>query len=726
MSPIPALWLLGARAEAGTVTVCASGCDHTTVNAAVAAANDGDTIDIGLGTYDEAIVFTGRSLTLRGVGPGVRLGTSATRDTLFVRNNSDVVVQNIEFRDSDRCARVDGGHLTVESSTFDGCVVRSCCDDGSAILVRNGGRLDVSETTFTNNGSSSIDGGAIYVADGSLNVVDSTFAFNTARLGGAIRVDNNLPATILTSTFDDNVATDGGALHLRGPTATHGNRFAGNVATNRGGAVFSETNSASLQVQASSFLANGADAGGAIYAKNIAELAVVGSDFCRNEAATQGGAVYAESIASAVSRISATIVRQNSGTDGGGIYVRSSDLDLTHLTVLGNRSTNNGGVITVQAGSAYNRLSSSLLDDDTGNGLVRVNGGVVSFDHHAFGTNTPSDHTGGFTVGAGNLFGVSAGLTRYTNDADCTDDQLWPTAGSPLVDAGDPAEQDPDGTRSDIGAFGGPDVDPALDLDGDGVSAGSGDCDDLDPGVFSGAIEVVGDGVDQDCDGTEACYLDVDLDGVGTTDLIQSVDADCADPGESSRSDDPCPMDAPDDTDGDTVCDSVDACEGSDDRVDTDGDGVPDGCDDCPLDDPDDTDGDTVCDSIDTCPGHDDRVDADGDGAPDACDPCPDDESDDSDGDGVCDSVDLCPGHDDALDGDGDGVPAGCDPDDPLHGTETTTTDTADGPPDTDDGFGRTPTRFVPDCSCATPPGSDGVGWLLALGWLVRRRRTRR
>lgn len=41
---------------------------------------------------------------------------------------------------------------------------------------------------------------------------------------------------------------------------------------------------------------------------------------------------------------------------------------------------------------------------------------------------------------------------------------------------------------------------PALDADGDGVSAPS-DCDDADATVFPGADEVGGDGVDHDCDG---------------------------------------------------------------------------------------------------------------------------------------------------------------------------------------------------------------------------------
>ncbi len=43
--------------------------------------------------------------------------------------------------------------------------------------------------------------------------------------------------------------------------------------------------------------------------------------------------------------------------------------------------------------------------------------------------------------------------------------------------------------------------DPATDADGDGHSACGADCDDADPQVHPGAVDVCGDGVDQDCSG---------------------------------------------------------------------------------------------------------------------------------------------------------------------------------------------------------------------------------
>jgi cysteine-rich repeat protein len=54
------------------------------------------------------------------------------------------------------------------------------------------------------------------------------------------------------------------------------------------------------------------------------------------------------------------------------------------------------------------------------------------------------------------------------------------------------------------------------DDDGDGVTAAT-DCDDLDPSVHPGATEVCDDGIDQNCDGIDACGVSCTGDGTRCT-----------------------------------------------------------------------------------------------------------------------------------------------------------------------------------------------------------------
>jgi hypothetical protein len=77
-----------------------------------------------------------------------------------------------------------------------------------------------------------------------------------------------------------------------------------------------------------------------------------------------------------------------------------------------------------------------------------------------------------------------------------------------------------------------------LDDDNDGDPDTS-DCNDSDSAIFSGATELIDDGVDQDCDGGDLCYLDADDDNYrpDLTSTTASADIDCTDSGEAQTGD---------------------------------------------------------------------------------------------------------------------------------------------------------------------------------------------
>ena len=178
------------------------------------------------------------------------------------------------------------------------------------------------------------------------------------------------------------------------------------------------------------------------------------------------------------------------------------------------------------------------------------------------------------------------------------------------------------------------------DTDGDGI------CDDIDNCVF--IINPDQADCDNDNEG-DVCELDTDEDSIpDACDICEGNDA-------------------AGDTDGDGICDDIDNCvalvnpdqadcdndnQGDICEVDTDGDSVPDACDICEGNDAaGDTDGDGICDDIDNCVAlvNPDQADCDNDNEGDICE-------DDSDNDGIPNGCDICEGNDAAGDTDGDGI----------------------------------------------------------------------
>ena len=446
---------------------------------------------------------------------------------------SDLIVSDSSFV-SNSVTRYYGGALaiwdsdaTITTTSFeDNDVSREDDDDlatGGAIVFvgSDAGTLSVQSSVFLSNDSDGY-GGAVrfYAGDG---VFESTaFEANTGGSGGAVYSSSPASLTIQDSSFNNNVsAANGGGVRWRpinddATLVVQGSSFASNEAPSYGGAIYGYAGG-SWSIEGSTFLDNEGGTGGAVMTFDIDEVSYVNNRFCGNASAgtsiSDGGA----------------IVDYQSGGDG---HV------LTNNVFAENRAESWGGAVNLfDGGDAVVRNNHFLANEapEGGAGLaLRANDAEVLnnlFAYHPTAPALDSDEnptlSGGWNAWYENDIAADEWSFDRTSDDSLldTDPELddwipgdgcsgafYPTLTSPLVDAGSPDFEDPDGSRSDIGAFGGPEADDAFwtDEDEDGFVEVY-DCDDGDASVNPDAEEVPYDGLDQDCDGED--LVDVDGDG---------------------------------------------------------------------------------------------------------------------------------------------------------------------------------------------------------------------
>ncbi|MBT3220944.1 MAG: hypothetical protein HN348_17810, partial [Proteobacteria bacterium] len=348
--------------------------------------------------------------------------------------------------------------------------------------------------------------------------------------------------------------------------------FKGNTAGEYGGglALYSGNLFASSN---NTFTDNQGNNGGAISVVEIKEVEVKGSLFCHNTASANGGGARVSDSGSTSNYWRNNIFAENAATnDGGAIaHQQSTNFMVYNNHFIGNSSATGGGIRVVD--STVDFVNNIVAFTTSGDGLSSNTTTGNTIDYNDFYNNITADLGGGLTsghLGTGNITDDPL-LTTYSANGDCSDDLFWPDDTSTTIDAGDPTINDTDGTRSDIGSYGGPDANviPAVDLDGDGYTTVD-DCDDTDANVNPAADEKC-DTVDNNCDGkiddstsidADSWYLDDDGDGYGDK-LGVAVTA-CTEPTGYVLDNTDC-----DDADADIYPGATEICDGLDNDCDT-------------------------------------------------------------------------------------------------------------------------------------------------------------
>lgn len=450
---------------------------------------------------------------------------------IYLKSNGAVSLDALSIVASNSAGGAGGGiSATSASVTLDGSLLDSntAVNAGggmylsSAVLEATGARF-VGNTSVKDGGGLSADGTS------TAELQDCSFQSNLAVNGGGISsAATTLSGLVLTGgEISENSATGyGGGLDLKSGTLTRVT-IADNFAQKGGGGIY-ETAGVfqfdQLQLQGNESAANGGGASlapsspsqltASIVAKNTAasgagivlstSLTIDSSELRANVASGSGGGLYQTGASGVLDCTRCKVLENRSSSNGGGISVTGGTLRMTNSVVANNRSNSSGGGLAISGSSARYVFTSMAVTANLAQGagggfyLSGTGGGItqntlLGWNIAIAGSNAALESTSSvqynaFYSGADGTAGVE-GIDETTlkafhnlvgQDPLLYNDPLMGKGGrdddwhlreqSPLVDKGLPSElsNDPDGTRSDIGLFGGP-ASAATDLDGDGL-----------------------------------------------------------------------------------------------------------------------------------------------------------------------------------------------------------------------------------------------------------------
>ena len=239
-------------------TVCASGCDFTTIQAALDSPEtlEGSVIQVSAPLHTEAGILVGKSVTIRGLGVDqtvVQAHDSAddAPDRIFrIAPGATVTLAAMTIRHGHprECPQSGGGILNEGVLTLQDCSLRDNVASAGGGLMNNGSltilRCEIRDNVADGHGGENSmgrgSGGGIKNMVGPAVIVDSTISGNLcARNGGGIKVSCSGTLDLVNSTVSGNHAEfNGGGLEVRGiVTMTH-STIAGNEAGRNGGGMY--------------------------------------------------------------------------------------------------------------------------------------------------------------------------------------------------------------------------------------------------------------------------------------------------------------------------------------------------------------------------------------------------------------------------------------------------------------------------------------------------------
>ncbi|ETR73626.1 MAG: hypothetical protein OMM_00803 [Candidatus Magnetoglobus multicellularis str. Araruama] len=284
--------------------VCQSGCDYQSIQGAIDASRDGDTIRVYAGTYFENINFFGKEITvlsINGVESTIIDGQSQNSVVKFVNGEQNAMLQDFTIQNGQAAF---GGGIFINASSSP--VIKNC-------IIKN---------NIAQN-----DGGGLFASSGSHpKIYNCVFQNNTAENGAGLVCKNSSSPHIANTVFtNNNASNNGGAIYVyyRSMPKIQNVTIDHNSAAKQGGGIFSEGAGVNIQ---DTYITNNESLLGA-------GLAIIDNDDLENR-----------------SSISLSFIKGNSAEqNGGGLYLNQASISMENCVVFGNHATLGHGIFADQS-----------------------------------------------------------------------------------------------------------------------------------------------------------------------------------------------------------------------------------------------------------------------------------------------------------------------------------------------------------------------------------------
>nr|WP_302579022.1 hypothetical protein [Methanobrevibacter arboriphilus] len=285
-------------------------------------------------------------------------------------------------------------------------------------------KIHLSEGNFTGNGNVNLiidknhtGGGSLTIIGAGINktFIDGLNSYNIFNIGGYSNI------SLINITFINGNSSNGGAISFNGTLTIDSCSFDNNLATTRGGAIYSPgVGGEILTIRNSFFNNNNATRdGGAIYAYALANI--TNSFFVNNYAGYSGGSVYISGSPTNYSSIrNCNFSNSTAGRDGGSLYITYGSIvnnTFENSKTTGTSTSYGGGAIC--GGNIYLENNNMILcsaASDRGNSIKAngpVNNTIVTINDKNV-TNPSFTLTATVTDDKGNLIDGNS-ITFYVN-----------------------------------------------------------------------------------------------------------------------------------------------------------------------------------------------------------------------------------------------------------------------------------------------------------------------